>query len=110
MLSKGSVPIIACPKRFRCVSTYIVRAEILAAQPSNLKESSVMHNDKEKKFGPFTVTAKFPDVTLTIDAEQKGSQIVFRKKIEGQCMEVETFDACVARLSKLFITYGDLTF
>ena len=69
-----------------------------------------MHNANEKKFGPFTVTAKFPNVTLTIDAEQKGSQIVFRKKIEGQCMEVETFDDCVARLSKLFITYGDLTF
>ena len=51
--------------------------------PSNLKESSVMPNAKEKKFGPVTVTAKFPNVTLTIDAEQKGSQIIFRKKIEG---------------------------
>jgi len=69
-----------------------------------------MHNAKENKFGPFTVTAKFPNVTLTIDAEQKGTQIIFRKKIEGQCKEIETFDACVARLSKLFITYGDLTF
>ena len=69
-----------------------------------------MPKAKENKLGPFTVTAKFPNVTLTIDAEQKGGQIIFRKKIEGQCMEVETFDACVARLSKLFITYGDLTF
>lgn len=69
-----------------------------------------MPKAKGNKFGPFTVTAKFPNVTLTIDAEEKGGHFIFRKKIEGQCRELENFDDCVARLSKLFITYGDLTF
>ncbi|HEY0346727.1 MAG TPA: hypothetical protein VGC60_01110 [Pyrinomonadaceae bacterium] len=69
-----------------------------------------MPKTKENEIGPFTVTAKFPKATLTIEAEESGGKFVFRKKIEGQCRMNETFDDCVVRLSQLFVTYGDLTF
>jgi hypothetical protein len=59
---------------------------------------------------PFSITAKLPSTVITIEAQENAGKILFVRKVDGQCLPDESEDDCLARVSKLRIVYGDLSF
>lgn len=59
---------------------------------------------------PFTVEVKMGDAVISIDVKEEDGRIIFLKKVDGSCRGNEPISNCVARLAKLIVTYGDLTF
>lgn len=83
-------------------------AENSRKENSTRESSTIENSTKMRQLIPFTVTAKLPCATITIEGKESEGKVIFMKKLEGQCRETETFDLCVERLAKLIVTYGEL--